>query len=453
LAGIDLSIVNSYVALLAATVNFTLALLIILRTSRETVFRVFALVCLGVAWWNFWDFMVWASGNPIWMPMGFNSDTSWKNIIPLGSTLAAVALFHFTLALVGRLKGNRYWVALAYCLAALLAIIPIVALYSVPVNRFWTGPGWHISFFVLLFPFIMASIVLLNGAFRSTRGSEEAQWLGFVLAAVVLQVLTGMTDFFHKIFPFFPPLGHLGSVVGPVILTVGVFRHRSVFDVLAQAHEKLGLISNIATEVSHEVRNPLTAIKGAAGLLTDLDREIEREKIRQYGEIITEEIERIEVILGSLTDLTKPVKMEKEWVKINEVLEKTVQLITPVDMGMNIDLFPDKDLPLIEADPSLLKQVFLNVIRNAVEACEKKGNLWIRTALDQDFVYIEFTDNGPGVAEEIRLRVFEPFFTTKESGLGLGLMVVKRILLAHGGRVDIQNVEPRGAKVALVVPR
>jgi len=453
LTGIDLSALNSYVALLAAVVNFTLALLVMLRTSREIVYRTFALACLGVAWWNFWDFMVWASGNPIWLPMGLNSDTYWKSIVSMGSTLAASALFHFTLALVGRLKGNRAWIVLAYSMAALLAYIPIAAIYSAPLNQFWTGPGWNVSFFILLFPFILASIVLLNGAFRKTRGSEEAQWLGFVLAAVILQVLTGMTDLFQKIFPFIPPLGHLGSVVGPIILAVGVFRHRSVFDVLAQAHEKLGLISNIAAEVAHEVRNPLTAIKGAAGLLTDPDRETERGKIDQYGEIIKEEIERIEGILESLTDLTKPVKMEKQRVKVEVVLEKTVQLVTPAETGMSIDLSINPDLPDIHADPSLLKQVFLNVIRNASEACGRRGNLWIRTALDKDFLYIEFIDNGPGVPEEIRSRIFEPFFTTKESGLGLGLMVVRRVLLAHGGRVDIENVEPTGAKVALAVPR
>jgi signal transduction histidine kinase len=127
--------------------------------------------------------------------------------------------------------------------------------------------------------------------------------------------------------------------------------------------------------------------------------------------------------------------------------------MTPAETGMSIDLSVNRDLPDIHADPSLLKQVFLNVIRNASEACGMRGNLWIRTALDKNFVYIEFTDDGPGVPDEIRSRIFEPFFTTKESGLGLGLMVVNRILLAHGGRVDIESVEPQGTKVALAVPR
>ena len=452
MTGVDLYAINSYVALLAAMVNFTLALLVMLRTSREMVYRTFALACLGVAWWNFWDFMVWASGNPIWLPMGINSDTPWKNIVSLGSTLAAAALFHFTLALVGRLKGNRSWIVLAYGIAALLAFIPLAAPFNDSFNLFWTGPGWNISFFVLLFPFIIASIVLIGGAYRKTRGGEEAQWLGFVLAAITLQVLTGMTDLFHKIFLFIPPLGHLGSVIGPVILAVGVFRHRGTFDILTQAQEKLGIISTIAAEVSHEVRNPLTAIKGAAGLLTDLDRETDSEEISQYGEIIREEIDRIEGILGSLTDLTKPLKVEKELIKVNEILEKTIQLIMPGELGMKIELLAYKDLPVIEADPSLLKQVFLNLIRNASEACGKSGKLEIRTALDQDFVKIQFSDDGPGVPEEIQSRIFEPFFTTKEAGLGLGLMVVRRILLAHGGMIHVEDVEPQGAKVTLAIP-
>jgi signal transduction histidine kinase len=257
-SGINLFAFNSYIALVAAVVNFTLALLVMLRTSRETVYATFALACLGVAWWNFWDFMVYASGNPLWLPMGLNVDTPWKNIVSLGSTLAAAAMFHFILALVGRLRGNRTWIVLAYVLAFFLATIPIVALYSEPVNRFWTGPGWNLSFFIFLFPFILAGIILIAVAFWDARGKEEGQWLKFILAAVILQVATGMTDLFHKIFPFLPPLGHLGSAIGPMILATGVFRYRRAFDILAQAQGKLELISRLAAEVAHEVKSPLT---------------------------------------------------------------------------------------------------------------------------------------------------------------------------------------------------
>jgi signal transduction histidine kinase len=445
--------VNSYIALAAAVVNFTLALLVMLRTSRETVYTTFALACLGVAWWNFWDFMVYASGNPLWPPMGFNVDTPWKNIVSIGSTLAAAAMFHFTLALVGRLRGNRTWVVLAYVLAIPLALSPIAALYSEPVQRFWTGSGWNLSFFILLFPFILASIILVAVAFRDARGTEEGQWLKFILAALILQVATGMTDLFHKLVPSLPPLGHLGSVIGPVILATGVFRHRRAFDILAQAQGKLELISRMAAEVAHEVKSPLTAIKGIVSLLAGITNMPDTGRTQQYRDILTEEFERIENILGNLQDLTKPLEVVKEKVDINHLIKKTLQLTSLDELGLDISFEDSEKAQQAEADPSLLKQVVLNIVRNASEACEEDGKLEIRTCLDHDFIRIEFTDNGPGVSEEVRARIFEPFFTTKSSGLGLGLVVTSRIVEAHGGRIFMDNVQPTGVRVTILIPR
>ncbi|MCK5351250.1 hypothetical protein KAJ77_01655, partial [bacterium] len=380
-------------------------------------------------------------------------DTPWKNIVSIGSTLAAAAMFHFTLALVNRLRGNRIWIVLAYVLAVPLALSPIAALYSEPVKRFWTGPGWNLSFFILLFPFILASIILIALAFWDARGKEERQWLKFILAAVILQVATGMTDLFHKIFPFLPPLGHLGSVIGPMILATGVLRHRRAFDILAQTQGKLELISRMAAEVAHEVKSPLTAIKGIARLQADVNDTRELGRIQQYQDIMTEEIERIESILNNLQDLTKPLKVVREKVDIDDLIKKILQLTSLDELGLNISFEDGEKVSQAEADPSLLKQVILNIVRNASEACEQDGNLDIRTSMDHDSIRIEFTDDGPGVSEEDRLRIFEPFFTTKSSGLGLGLVVTSRIVEAHGGRVFIDNVKPKGAKITISIPR
>jgi signal transduction histidine kinase len=445
--------VNSYIALVAAVVNFTLALLTILRTSRETVYVTFSMICAGVAWWNFWDFMVYASGNPLWLPLGFNTDTPWKNIVAIGSTLAAAALFHFTVALIGRLKGNLKWVISAYILSVPIAISPVIALYSEPVNLFWTGKGWNLSFFILLFPFMLASFILLTGAYVKGRGTEEAEWLKYILAALVIQVVTGMTDLFHKIFPVLPPLGHLGSVIGPIVFATGVYRHRQAFDVLAQTRGKLELVSRMAAEVAHEVRNPLTAVKGVARLLETAAGGGEGQKIHQYQEIVTEEIERIETILGNLQDLTKPMKVVKEEVDMNSIIEKTLQLTSVGELELATSFTGEQDLPHVEADPSLMKQVILNIVRNASDACGQDGKLEINTMLDHDFLRIEFTDNGPGVSEDVRSRIFEPFFTTKSTGLGLGLVVIQRIMEAHGGRVSMDNIHPSGARVTVLIPR
>jgi two-component system sporulation sensor kinase A len=238
-----------------------------------------------------------------------------------------------------------------------------------------------------------------------------------------------------------------------MILATGVFRYRKSFDILAQAREKLEMHSRTAAEIAHEIKNPLSAIRGATQLQAEMVMELNVDKVRQYQEIIDEELQRIEEILNGLLDLTKPLKINREPVKVNDLIEKTVRLVNTENIGLEIGLMLDDGLPEVAVDPSLMHQVFLNLIKNASEAGSEGTNLEIRTFIDRDLFYIEFTDDGPGVSEEIRERIFEPFFTTKESGFGLGLVLVSRIIEAHGGMVSIENHPPVGAKVSIQLPR
>ncbi|MGD8353630.1 MAG: ATP-binding protein [Pseudomonadota bacterium] len=450
--GINLETINSYVALAAAFINFTFALLAVSRTSRETVYTTFALVCLGVAWWNFCDFMVFATGHPIWMPTGTGHTTLWKNLVSIGSCLAAAALFHFTMAVVDRDKTGRPLIVLAYTLAIPLGILPSTAHFSEAVNRFWVGPWWNLTFFTLLFPFLAASIVIIARAYRRSKDTEEKGWLRFILIAMIIQVFSGMTDLFHKLAMHLPPLGHLGSTIGPSILAAGVYRYRKSFDILAQAQRKLELISETAAQVAHEVRNPLTAIKGLLKLLADSHSSLDSEKTGQYMQIMGEESERIENILNNLQDLTRPLALEMEETDVNDVLVRTVRLVQLQKGNLDITFNLDEDLPPIEADPSLLKQVFLNLIGNASDACGNGGLLDIRTSSDRRKLEICFSDNGPGVPEEIRSRLFEPFFTTKDTGLGLGLVIVQRIIETHRGAIRIDSGDTGGTLVTVSLP-
>ena len=241
--------------------------------------------------------------------------------------------------------------------------------------------------------------------------------------------------------------------MGPSILATGVYRYRKTFDILAQAQRRLELLSETAAQVAHEVRNPLTAIKGLVKLQTAARDDLNREKIDQYQGILTEEVERIENILSNLQDLTKPLAPDMESTDINMVLLKTVQLAEFRGIGLDVKLDLKEDLPRITADPSLLKQVFMNLLHNASEACGESGQLQIETSSDRRRVRIQFSDDGPGFPEEISSRLFEPFFTTKDSGLGLGLVVVDRIIEIHKGTVEIANNDPAGARVTVSLPK
>jgi signal transduction histidine kinase len=131
---------------------------------------------------------------------------------------------------------------------------------------------------------------------------------------------------------------------------------------------------------------------------------------------------------------------------------KTVQLVEvgPLPLVITTDL--SGDLPTVHADASPLKQVFLNLIKNASEASDGKGELLIRTTYEPRMVKIIFRDNGKGIPSELLGHIFEPFFTTKMSGMGMGLSISQRIIQAHNGRIEARNAEPGGAEFSISLP-
>ena len=289
-------------------------------------------------------------------------------------------------------------------------------------------------------------------AVAQSKTVEERNRHLFVLSALVITVVTGLTDLVQKLNVPVPPLGHIGSVVGPSILVVGVFRYRKAYDVLAQAQMKLEMLSDVARGVSHEIRNPLSAIKGLVNLQADYVRNLDRDKIAEYQGILAEEIGRVEAILSGFQDFSKPLKLETEPVNLNSLIEKTFKFIIlePLTARITLDLAPG--VPEIEADPSLLRQAFLNLIKNASEACGSEGSLEISTEHTATWIAVSFLDNGPGFPEEVKDRVFEPFFSTKEAGVGLGLSIVRRIATKLGGEVGVESKPGDGSLFWFTLP-
>lgn len=434
-------------------INFTFAVMVVMRTSRETIYTTFALICLSVAFWNFCDFMVYTSGEPTWLPAGVSHRTPWKYFGPAGSGLAVAFLFHFTNALVrpGRFMTNR--VTLCYILAIIAGFSPAASFFHGGLRVFVDSVGWNLMFFIMLFPFILASILMVLAALHRSREANERDYLRFISAALILQVFMGLTDLFQRLKLPLPPLGHLGSAIGPIILAMGVFRHRKAFDVLAQVEKKMELLSEMAAGIAHEIKNPLTAIKGVTRLQLDVFRNLDESKLREYQQIVNDEILRIEEILGTFRDSTKPIEVESSRVEINSVIRKVVKLINLQELELKLDLKLEEGQPEVNADPSLLKQVLLNLVKNTSEACGEDGCLEIRTGHDNQWVWARFTDNGSGIPQDLLDHVYEPFFSTKEGGMGMGLPIIKRIMDAHGGTVAVENVTPAGTRVTIHFPR
>jgi len=316
---------------------------------------------------------------------------------------------------------------------------------------FVEGFVWNICYLVLLVPVFLWSIIAVGRAMRKAD-DEEKDRLRYVLAATLVGVFTGATDLVQIVKIPVPPLGHLGTVIYSAILAIGVFKHRTAYDILAQTRMKMEALGEMAASIAHEIRNPLSSIKGASKLLSHELKDPDRPKSREYLNIVIEEVERLNNILVNFQFFTKPIRIEKELVSINDVVRKTAKLAETdaPDMGVKVDL--SAELPLVQADASSIKQVFLNLIKNAAEACGPKGELTIKTEYSSPWIKISFSDNGPGIPAELLNHIFEPFFTTKATGMGVGLAISRRIVDAHNGRIEVRNLLPKGAEFSILLP-
>jgi signal transduction histidine kinase len=434
-------IIDISLALTAALVNLVLAILVLSRTARGTLYITFFFGCLSLVIWNLGDFVFFLSGNRFWFYFSL-----------IGSGMAPALMFHIVNALVGTEREKTFWIILAYLFASLLALSSPLALLHSGIKAFVDGVVWNIVYVILLIPYLLSSVLMVLNAYRRARTREEKGRLRYILVAFIIAVVTGITDLVQALNIPIPPLGHLGCVIYSSILAIGVFKHRTAYDILAQMQEKLESLGEMAAGIAHEIRNPLTSIKGASNLLSGELKSLDLPRVWEYHDIIREEIDRLNHILLNFQYFTRPLKVEKEIIPVNEVIQKTVKLAEtgPVKIKIKQDLANNS--PEIQADASLLKQVFFNLIKNANEACDPDGELVIKTEVAPFWFRISFSDNGPGVPSGNLNQIFEPFFTTKSGGMGMGLAICRRIIQAHGGELEVKNRLPKGTEFTIVLP-
>ena len=218
------------------------------------------------------------------------------------------------------------------------------------------------------------------------------------------------------------------------------------------ALDKLAALGDMAGGIAHEVRNPLMAVQGFAGLLAArLERDSDEQR---WAALIVEGADEANQILTSMLSLAKPDELVLSTVEPDELVRAAERLSAPDDGQRRWTISSTSDCPPFVGDRIKLRQALRNLIANALQAQPDGGAVAIEVRRDAGDVLVRVSDAGPGFAREVRRRALEPFFTTRAEGTGLGLALVQRIAEVHGGRVEIrpENSVLGGAEVSLRIP-
>ncbi|PEZ02502.1 PAS domain-containing sensor histidine kinase [Bacillus sp. AFS018417] len=221
-------------------------------------------------------------------------------------------------------------------------------------------------------------------------------------------------------------------------------------EVLLMRTEKMSVIGELAASIAHEIRNPLTSIKG---FIQFLQPEISGNP--DFTEIMLSELERINFIVSELLVLAKPQNLHVKPIILDNIIVNVVKFLESEANLKNIEMMKQLESThvAINCEENQLKQVFINIIKNSLDAISSNGKISIQTRLLSDNqVLIRFSDNGCGISPELLARLGEPFYTTKEKGTGLGLLVSNKIIKDHHGSMNITSEINKGTIVDITLP-
>lgn len=216
--------------------------------------------------------------------------------------------------------------------------------------------------------------------------------------------------------------------------------------------ENMSAIGELAASAVHEIKNPIFSIRGFLQLLeSSFDKD---DKRREYTYIIVSELDRLSKLIDEILILSKERKTIKDSVSVEPILRDAIKLFKPrfdlQKVTCHFKVAPD--IPPVLIDFNQLKQVFINIIQNALDAMPSGGNVYLEAFFEDGKVIIQIKDEGPGIKRENMNHMFKPFFTTKEKGTGLGLYISKRIISNYGGDIRFKSEEGLGTTFIIELP-
>lgn len=214
--------------------------------------------------------------------------------------------------------------------------------------------------------------------------------------------------------------------------------------------DTLNVLGELAAGIAHEIRNPMTALKGFIQLL----EESIKEEHSMYYQVITSELQRIDSIINEFLILAKPQAVRFQEKDVVLIMKETLDLLNAQAVLHNVQflMVPEKEIPPIVCEPNQLKKVFINIIKNAIEVMPDGGTVTIKMGRKENMIHISIKDEGMGIPKEKIPKLGEPFYTTKERGTGLGLMVSFKIVEEHQGKIEIESELGNGAEFHICLP-
>jgi PAS domain S-box-containing protein len=244
---------------------------------------------------------------------------------------------------------------------------------------------------------------------------------------------------------------------GAVLILRDVTRDRETESRTIES-ERLQAITLLAAGVAHEIGNPLNSLTIHLQLL---ERELanlteaDRAPLAELVAVSRREVERLDRIITQFLRALRPSRPSFERASLKEILDETLQFLQHeiADRDVIVEVEAASDIPNALVDRGQIKQVFFNIIRNALQAMSRGGVLRIMLSSDDRFVAVSFKDTGPGIPADEIGSIFEPYFTTKHEGTGLGLMIVQRIVRDHGGEIEVHSEPNAGTTFTVFLPR
>jgi two-component system sensor histidine kinase HydH len=243
-----------------------------------------------------------------------------------------------------------------------------------------------------------------------------------------------------------------GREMGSVLLLRDLREIRDLQEKVRRS-ERLASLGRLAAGVAHEIRNPLSSIRGFAQFF--MQRFKGREQEQEYASVMVKEVDRLNRVITELLDFARPREPHRELHSLEEILDHTLEVLKPelAKKKVGVEKKYERELPLARVDRDQLSQAFLNLLINSLESMEDGGKIRVGIRRErQDSLRVSIGDTGKGIPREDLEKVFEPFFSTKRKGTGLGLSIVHQIVEGHGGDIQVESQEGEGTFFQITLP-